>query len=66
MDYNAAALAMHKEYRGKLTVQSLVPVRDKDALSTAYTPGVAEPCRRIHQNPKTSIPIPSKAVLSRS
>lgn len=52
MDYNAAALAMHKEYRGKLTVQSLVPVRDKDALSTAYTPGVAEPCRRIHQNPE--------------
>ena len=52
MDYNAAALAMHKEYRGKLTVQSLVPVRDKDALSTAYTPGVAEPCRRIHQTPE--------------
>ena len=52
MDYNAAALAMHKEYRGKLTVQSLVPVRDKDALSTAYTPGVAEPCRRIPQNPE--------------
>ena len=27
-------------------------MRDKDALSTAYTPGVAEPCRRIHQNPE--------------
>ena len=41
MDYNAAALAMHEKNRGKLTVQSLVPVKDRDALSTAYTPGVA-------------------------
>lgn len=51
MDYNAAALAMHKAHRGKLTVNSLVEVRDKDALSTAYTPGVAEPCRKIKENP---------------
>lgn len=51
MDYNAAALAMHKANRGKLTVNSLVEVRDKDALSTAYTPGVAEPCRKIKENP---------------
>ena len=49
MDYNAAALAMHKAHRGKLTVNSLVEVRDKDALSTAYTPGVAEPCRKIRE-----------------
>ena len=52
MDYNAAALAMHEKNRGKLTVQSLVPVRDRDALSTAYTPGVAEPCRHIAKNPE--------------
>ena len=52
MDYNAAALAMHKENRGKLTVNSLVVVRDRDALSTAYTPGVAEPCRKIKENPE--------------
>lgn len=52
MDYNAAALAMHKENRGKLTVNSLVEVRDRDALSTAYTPGVAEPCRKIKENPE--------------
>ena len=51
MDYNAAALAMQKANRGKLTVNSLVEVRDKDALSTAYTPGVAEPCRKIKENP---------------
>ena len=52
MDYNTAALAMHEKNRGKLTVQSLVPVKDRDALSTAYTPGVAEPCRHIAKNPE--------------
>ena len=52
MDYNAAALAMHEKNRGKLTVQSLVPVKDRGALSTAYTPGVAEPCRHIAKNPE--------------
>ena len=52
MDYNAAALAMHEKNRGKLTVQSLVPVKDRDALSTAYTPGVAEPCRHIAKKPE--------------
>ncbi len=51
MDYNEAALALHREFPGKIAVQSLVPCRDRDALSTAYTPGVAEPCRRIKANP---------------
>ena len=51
MDYNAAALTMHEQHPGKLTVQSLFAVNDRDALSTAYTPGVAEPCRQIKQNP---------------
>ena len=45
MDYNAAALEMHAKYPGKLIVNSLFEVKDRDALSTAYTPGVAEPCR---------------------
>ena len=51
MDYNQAALDLHAKGPGKLTVQSLVPCKDKDALSTAYTPGVAEPCRRIKAAP---------------
>lgn len=51
MDYNQAALALHAQHHGKLTVQSLVACKDKDALSTAYTPGVAEPCRRIVADP---------------
>lgn len=52
MDYNAAALAMHEKYHGKIATQSLFPVKDRDALSTAYTPGVAEPCRQIAKNPE--------------
>ena len=47
MDYNALALAMHSEHRGKIEIRGKVPVRSRDDLSTAYTPGVAEPCRRI-------------------
>ena len=52
MDYNEAALTLHEKFPGKIAVQSLVACRDKDALSTAYTPGVAEPCRRIKANPE--------------
>ena len=51
MDYNKAALALHSKYPGKIAVQSLAPCKDRDALSTAYTPGVAEPCRKIKANP---------------
>ena len=51
MDYNAASLAMHEENLGKMEILSKVPVETKDDLSTAYTPGVAEPCRKIHENP---------------
>ena len=50
MDYNELALKMHKEHRGKLEVRSKVEVKDRDSLSTAYTPGVAEPCRKIAAN----------------
>ncbi len=38
---------MHRRYKGKLSVESVVPIENKDDLSTVYTPGVAEPCRAI-------------------
>lgn len=50
MDYNELSLKMHEEHKGKLEVVSKVKVKDRDDLSTAYTPGVAEPCRRIRDN----------------
>lgn len=52
MDYYKESLKMHEEHKGKMAVVSKVPVKNKDDLSTAYTPGVAEPCRKIHENPE--------------
>lgn len=50
MDYNTMSLKMHEEKKGKIEVTSKVSVNDRDGLSIAYTPGVAEPCRRIAEN----------------
>ena len=50
MDYNQLALEMHEQNRGKIAVSPKVHVANRDDLSTAYTPGVAEPCRRIAAN----------------
>ncbi|MDE6025565.1 MAG: NAD-dependent malic enzyme [Lachnospiraceae bacterium] len=50
MDYNELSLKMHEENHGKLTVVPKVNVENRDDLSTAYTPGVAEPCRKIRDN----------------
>lgn len=52
MDYYKESLRLHEEHKGKTAVASKVPVKTKDDLSVAYTPGVAEPCRRIHRNPE--------------
>ena len=52
MDYYKESLKMHEKHKGKMAVVSKVKVENKDDLSTAYTPGVAEPCRRIHENPE--------------
>lgn len=49
MDYNQKALRLHEEKRGKIEVISKVPLESREDLSTAYTPGVAEPCRQIQQ-----------------
>ncbi|HIX68657.1 MAG TPA: NADP-dependent malic enzyme [Candidatus Anaerostipes excrementavium] len=50
MDYNQLALQMHEENKGKIAIRSKVEVKTRDDLSTAYTPGVAEPCRKIRDN----------------
>ena len=47
MDYNQAALLLHKEKQGKIEVTARVKTETKEDLSIAYTPGVAEPCREI-------------------
>ena len=50
MDYGAESLRIHEKYKGKLAVKSRVAIQDKDDLSIAYTPGVAEPCKKIHDD----------------
>ena len=52
MDYAAESLRIHEKYKGKLSVKSRVAVNDKEDLSIAYTPGVAEPCRQIAEDKK--------------
>ncbi|NLN65537.1 MAG: NAD-dependent malic enzyme [Clostridiaceae bacterium] len=50
MDYRKEALRLHGEWKGKIEVINTVPVNDKDDLSLAYTPGVAEPCLAIQKD----------------
>lgn len=49
-DYSKLALDMHENKKGKISLESKVRVENKDDLSIAYTPGVAQPCREIHKN----------------
>lgn len=49
-NFSELALKMHEENGGKVSIQSKVKVKCKDDLSTAYTPGVAEPCLKIKEN----------------
>lgn len=51
-DYNALSIEKHLEYKGKLWVHSKVPLESRDDLSIYYTPGVAQPCREIAQDPE--------------
>lgn len=51
MDIYESSLKMHATLRGKLAVKPLVKVKDKEALSNAYTPGVAAPCKEIAKDP---------------
>ncbi len=50
MNYAEESLKLHGEWKGKIEVISRVPVKTKDDLSLAYTPGVAEPCLAIQKD----------------
>jgi len=54
MDYRKESLRLHGEWKGKIEVISTVPVSNKQELSLAYTPGVAEPCLAIKQDKNLS------------
>ncbi|MCF6460985.1 NAD(P)-dependent malic enzyme [Clostridium sp. Cult3] len=50
MDYSQLSLKAHEDNKGKIEVVSKLKLDTKEDLSIAYTPGVAEPCRKIHGN----------------
>ena len=50
MDYAKESLRLHKEWKGKLEVVTRVPAENKEDLSLAYTPGVAQPCLEIQKD----------------
>ncbi len=50
MDYAKESLRLHKEWKGKIEMVNRVPVKTKEDLSLAYTPGVAQPCLEIQKD----------------
>ena len=46
------ALELHKEWKGKISTEAKCEVKTREDLALAYTPGVAEPCKVIHEDPK--------------
>jgi len=54
MDYGKIALQKHAEWKGKIEITARAAVDSAEALSVAYTPGVAAPCLEIQKNPEKS------------
>lgn len=52
MNFSELSLELHEKNKGKIEVTSKVKVKTNEDLSTAYTPGVAAPCRKIAENPE--------------
>lgn len=61
MTTNEKALQLHKEWNGKLETVSKIPVKSREALSLAYTPGVAEPCKVIAEDKEAAYTYTIKA-----
>ncbi len=54
MNYREESLKLHAKLKGKLEIKTKVKVSDRESLSLAYTPGVAQPCLEIQKNPELS------------
>jgi malate dehydrogenase (oxaloacetate-decarboxylating) len=63
MNYFEESLKLHEERKGKISITSKVKVETRDDLSLAYTPGVAEPCRKIHEDQENVFKYTSKGNL---
>ncbi len=63
MDVKEEALKKHYEWKGKIEVVSRIPIKTKEDLALAYTPGVAEPCLKIHDNSELSFELTRRSNL---
>lgn len=54
MDYAKESLKLHEKLKGKIEIMPRIPVKNKEELSLAYTPGVASSCLEIQKNPDKS------------
>jgi len=63
MDIKQKALDLHRKNKGKISIVSKVPLDNKEDLSLAYTPGVAEPCREIEKDKSKVYEYTSKSNL---
>lgn len=61
MNISEKALMLHEQWNGKLEIVSKVPVKSREDLSIAYTPGVAEPCKVIAQDKEAAYKYTMKA-----
>ncbi|SCY73240.1 malate dehydrogenase (oxaloacetate-decarboxylating) [Alkaliphilus peptidifermentans DSM 18978] len=63
MDVFQKSLELHGKLKGKISMESKLKVNNRDDLSLAYTPGVAEPCKEINKNPEKVYEYTSKGNL---
>ena len=63
MDYASESLKRHYDWKGKIEVVCRCPLEDKDDLSLAYTPGVAQPCLEIQKDVNKSYELPRRSNL---
>lgn len=61
MTNNEKALKMHEEWNGKIETTAKAHVNSREDLAIAYTPGVAEPCKVIAQDPEAAYKYTMKA-----
>lgn len=54
MTNNEKALMLHEEWQGKISTESKCQIKSREDLALAYTPGVAEPCKVIHNDPESA------------
>src|SRR5476651_1250810 len=63
MNYYEESLKLHERNQGKISITSKVRIETRDDLSLAYTPGVAEPCRKIYEDQENVFKYTSKGNL---